>query len=653
MNAVFPELEVAGMSYSVNNWLTWISRNVIVAIGFGSFVVPFSNNLFVTLILVLSFSGIILLNTNIKLAVWISVVVLTLIYTLSGILSLPLCVALLSTTGLLLDSMTATRVPIALMILQISSVGTLEALAAEQFNQFGLEHVTPALLCAVVLWFTHIRTIFAFLLTLATILIVGIGSMTLPPAEAMLIAAIPPITYALFVARRSAIDKWSLMVSLVLVVCIELPWLIDSPTHPQGIFVLLPTSDSQSSYEAEFFQHYAEALAFSGITATLVSSVENVPEDAMIILPWLTEPLPDEERIHHLADKKRWTVILAGEHTNYAGVATRINNIVGAKVLRDDLTTPPGNRDYSGGLRTNSAYAWPSNAVLNRGASVRVPGLTSHLLLSGDGWWAEPDISEWLWVGDYQWEEGDRRGRLPLAVAYRSGNARFIVVGDNSFLINYQLVADSSPLQHLIAWSSLSRICHFDVLLGAAVLLLIISSYISAIWLSKLNVALPVLLMVSTAATPDVIVHSSAWWDYYLNERGFDERNFNKALAANPMLWNSGTRLIRTEDLINGPYKVPSANSVSFLHIDDSMQIGDITLDNCQRLGSLDLNEVKLMDAQVCRVHGPAEVLAGQPNAAALIRIKTSSGRAMIVLDTAFLSQVAPAKNAEWLLSKY
>jgi hypothetical protein len=56
------------------------------------------------------------------------------------------------------------------------------------------------------------------------------------------------------------------------------------------------------------------------------------------------------------------------------------------------------------------------------------------------------------------------------------------------------------------------------------------------------------------------------------------------------------------------------------------------------------------MDAQVCSVSGEAEVLIGDRNGAAAIRISREGGDVIIILDRNFLSQNSPPDNAAWLL---
>lgn len=78
-----------------------------------------------------------------------------------------------------------------------------------------------------------------------------------------------------------------------------------------------------------------------------------------------------------------------------------------------------------------------------------------RILLAGDGWWAEPDIGEWLWVGDYVWQPSDRGGRLSLALSADIGGARWVVLGDNTPFINSQLIADPRPAIRILELATL------------------------------------------------------------------------------------------------------------------------------------------------------------------------------------------------------
>lgn len=56
------------------------------------------------------------------------------------------------------------------------------------------------------------------------------------------------------------------------------------------------------------------------------------------------------------------------------------------------------------------------------------------------------------------------------------------------------------------------------------------------------------------------------------------------------------------------------------------------------------------MDAQACAVSGDAEILIGDQNGAAALRIGRKGGDVILILDRRFLSQNSLPENAEWLL---
>ncbi len=147
---------------------------------------------------------------------------------------------------------------------------------------------------------------------------------------------------------------------------------------------------------------------------------------------------------------------------------------------------------------------------------------------------------------------------------------------------------------------------------------------------------------------------SQAWKDYYIGEESFDTKNFNKKIAKFPELWDSGYKLMRFNISRNGIFDIESENNVVFLEITNELYIGDIKLSNCKRLGSLDLENVFIMDGQVCKVEGKNyEILIGDEQAAIAILVKNGEKETIILLDKAFLSEKAPDKNVEWLIKEY
>jgi hypothetical protein len=430
-----------------------------------------------------------------------------------------------------------------------------------------------------------------------------------------------------------------------------LTWLAVPPKGMDDIYVLLPQSEQAAqTYEAQFFENYAESLAFAGIKAQLVFDAESVPENATLLLPWLTAPLVDDEtsalrRIRDLARERAWTVLLFGEHTDLGGARQRVATLVGEPLLRDDLSVPPGNIDVSGKLRSAALSAWPYEAILNRGATVSLAGVLDKVLLVGDGWWAERNIGEWLWVGDYDWEISDRHGRLTLAAVHYDAGARWVVVGDNSLVINRQIIADPRALLRLLDLSTLLPALVLDIVLLLCGLLLAVRYARGAPIAVTVLTSIAVALALSTASSPP-----QRWQAFYLGQSGFDRRNFNLALAKEPRLMDPDWTLQREKSPLSEHVDLPLGHTMLFALAEEELWIGNVRLHDCVRMGRVEAEEgVVLQDAQACTVEGPGEVLVGSRKGAAVISIPHKEGRTVLVLDTAFLSQNAPEANGLFL----
>ena len=102
---------------------------------------------------------------------------------------------------------------------------------------------------------------------------------------------------------------------------------------------------------------------------------------------------------------------------------------------------------------------------------------------------------------------------------------------------------------------------------------------------------------------------------------------------------------------VSGSVFLPEGNSVIFMLIDGEAEIGGLKVNGCRRIGSLTSTEGPyLMDAQACRVSGPARLLIGTSDGAAAFVVPNPKGESLILLDIGFLSQKAPNANAMWLL---
>lgn len=285
-----------------------------------------------------------------------------------------------------------------ILLLQSSYGATLEALLGNALFQVNLEAAAPGLLGAsAVILATMSWRPWQILLALLPLPLVYLGgALDFSPYGLMTLGAVPGLLLAARVpkARETNTLRTAKAVVLVLLAAGLAGWLLTPPKLPAASYVLLP--GAMDSPEGKFYRNYAEVLGFSGLNAYVIESPEAIPENSVVLLPWLTasdrEDAPSLERIRTLALERGWVVVMVGEHTNMGGVAERVATVAGRPMLRNDLSVPPGNTDDSGPMRVGSLRAWPPDAIFNRGASVEVHSLLDRVLLAGDGWWAEPDI---------------------------------------------------------------------------------------------------------------------------------------------------------------------------------------------------------------------------------------------------------------------
>jgi hypothetical protein len=540
-----------------------------------------------------------------------------------------------------------------ILLLHLSSVATLQAILWASFSDFGVEAAVPAVVCVLLLSLTHARNL-PLLLTSAVasvlIAIVARYLRVLPEIE-LAFCAVPACAAAGFLAYANQVNgyagsRW--MVAGAVAVSLSI-WATNPPRQIQNVYVLLPPASAE--FESKLFENYVEALRYAGIHARRASSLEEIAPGALLILPWLTAALSRglddyEQRLAELARRRGWTILAGGEHTDLGGVATRLERMAGRQLLNSDLSVPRGNTDDSGPLHVSDIRSWPLESILNRGASVHVASLLDRVLLAGDGWWVERNLNEWLWVGDYIWNRGDRGGRVPLALAFDNGGARWIVVGDNTSLISAQIIADPRALLRLLDLATLWPAFLADIFIVGAV---------AGFWfagrrrsLSFLCIATLTMDGLSLAYNRVTAREAQPWRDTYVGENAFDETNFSDAIAANPDLI-AKHRFIRENGEISGSMQLPPEPAVIFLRVGGMLRVDNVTISNCRRVGSLATSEGPyLMDAQACQVDGPARILVGSHKAAAIFSI-SHDDKTLIVLDKGFLAKNAPPTNATWI----
>lgn len=531
--------------------------------------------------------------------------------------------------------------------LQTSYAASLEAIVATHLFSWHLEAAGPALLSGALILALQGRHPWSHTaIALFPLPLVFVAQkLGFSPYGLLVLAGLPAMALALITPsdERRALKGLPLWATSGVVALGAIGWMTTPPKMPDAGYVLLPGEINNP--EARFYRNYKEVLRFAGISAQVVETAEEIPPGSLVLLPWLTasvqrEGAPSFEQLRELAIKGGWLVVMVGEHTDMGGVATRIKAITGHHYLRNDLSVPLGNADNSGVMRTGDIRAWHPDAMLNRGASVDVLSPLNRVLLSGDGWWAEPNIDEWLWVGDYIWQPSDRHGRLVMAATADEGRARWVILGDTGPFINQQMVSDPRPAARILELASLWPMFVRDVSL-------VIVASVIALGLPSVLLVGAAGLMVGASLIPWGS-NDGAWRSVWRQESAFDERNFNQSLLDSPLLLTTEWKLVRPKEPLSGRIPFPETPTVVFGLVDGELSIGDMKLNNCRRLGSVSTDGILLMDAQACTVVGNAEILVGDNAEAAIMRV----GSLLLVLDQNFLGQKSPPGNRSWLETK-
>ena len=539
------------------------------------------------------------------------------------------------------------KIALSLLLINLTTAMSAQELIGNLLHHSSLEAVAPALLSMFVLFLASVTYKHAAGVATSGLLSVGcvwLGNQFASSPEVVIALSALPITLAAAIlsAQPNNSHRTAAIPSGIVLIAAMAVWAWTPPKSGGEVWILLP--EAPNTYEAKYFENYSEALSFAGIDAKMATQPEDIPIDAVVLMPWLTAAFVDEKMIGPLSRERHWTIIAGGEHTNLGEVAERIETISGQNLLRNNLTVPSGNTNFSGPIYTPGLLAWEPRSIFNRGASVKISSLSDKVILAGDGWWAEPDIGEWLWVGDYVWQPNERAGRLALAAVSNIGGARWLVLGDNSPLLNTQLISDPRAATYLLQAASLWPAFIHDLLLAILGVIVVYGRHHMVLFLLPMAVS----LLVVVIERP-----SQAWKDAYLGQSGFDERNFNLVISENPGLVRSPRRLIRIGSPISNFFSLPEEPSIIFLLVDHQAEISGVRFDHCHRIGSLATNEGPyLMDAQACRVEGNARVLIGTNEAAAVVAIPNKNSEVIIVLDTAFLGQKAPETNSRWLMNQ-
>ena len=483
---------------------------------------------------------------------------------------------------------------------------------------------------------------------------------SLPSSTAVILVSLPII----LLGFRFGFEEKNLKINykvkvLLLILLIVFSWWNDFPRSSDKIYFLIPNASGE--YEDKFLKNYKEIARHIKASYEVISNIDSVEARSTIVVPVVTRKLFDDPQWNTLstyAKEKELTVLIAGEHTNYKGVAERINKLTKGISINSDLTVPPGNTDEAGHLRSPTLTPFPFDAILNRGASINIQSIFTKVLLSGDGWFADSDLKDPTWVGDFLLNPGEKRGRITLGASY-TDEARWVFFGDNSFLLNKAIISDPKPLLSAIHFSTLWPIFISDLLIVIFFISLLFDRYPAV---SPKNIGFMCWFLTVVLAYGVAVKQGAkyATADFFkttdMGESAFDRRNFNNAfvelLGADHI---DDIQIVRHKNFIS-EHKIGTSEKpeIHFGLVDSEIKIGDTRLFNCWRLGNLSLSGgISINDGQSCTVEGDGQVLIGKRNDAAAVKIHADKKTVIIILDPAFLSNGSlNSNNLNWVMDQ-
>lgn len=409
-----------------------------------------------------------------------------------------------------------------------------------------------------------------------------------------------------------------------------------------NLYFLLP--DDTKSYESKYFTNYQNALNFGGFNSHHIKTIEELPNNSILLVPWVTNNDNNFLKILETLKNsdKQITVIISAEHTNYSGSMDVINQLLESKVVNNDITVPKGNKDISGFLRGINISEWPSNSIFNRGASLS-PQIYDKTLLTGDLWHLESNMGNWLWVGDYIWQPKDEIGRVPLAILKQFKNKTFLILSDNSFLLNNQLISNPLPLHYIVNCAKIYPLLIKDTLIFILILFVLLN-------INAINFLIIFLLIYQLITSTTKTM--GLWSDYNLGYLGFDQREFSNNILNFDELFNQNYKIYRT-DYIDRNLLIKDENSLIFGLVKNQIRINETIINNCFRVGNLKFKEIFIMDGQFCSIDGKIDPLVFDENRFYIFKYFHNNYEKIIVLDRQFISNKAPLINLDFLKKQF
>lgn len=535
---------------------------------------------------------------------------------------------------------------------QLNFFVSLETLLADTvLSNYNASWMAPSI--AFILLLPLIASVRCLMFAAPASLVIVLIINTLPSSSSLKMAIIAPILSiiacwcfsSLVSLSQQTEDKANIGRARITYITCAIIFLISifhiTPRSTDGIYWLIHSKNQYNSSTQE-----ALTALEAEISTIRINDLSNIPKKSTLIISdlGLSDAYNQNDllEIKNIAQTKSLNVILFAEHTNAQQVADHINSLVGQEIVNNDLLVPYENRDTNGLTRGSGLRMWPADALINRGASLRVSSVSDLVLVRGDGWWSEANLGDWLWLGDYVEQSQDNGGRKSLIVTLDE-EARWTIVADSSMAIDKMFVHDPQPVRELIkaslGWPSFCK--DFFTLL-----LISFSSSCGA----PIVAALILVFMLLTAQgelTP-------SW--RLSRETPFSSSSFNSALVNTPELLQYSIQFQRFEKAqLNVS---PIHKTVYFMHVEENSFFDDIKLTECRRMGNLHLpNNLTLMNAQACSLRGSADtvtipLIGSMEECAAFLHKSKNGSWSLVILDPHFISQNAPVTNSQWLLKQ-
>ena len=90
------------------------------------------------------------------------------------------------------------------------------------------------------------------------------------------------------------------------------------PRTPSNIYVYLPKDTKV--YESQYYKNYVEVLRFLGIDAQEIENINLLPNNSLLLLPWLTSKLPAEESLIASVAKKKKIIVNGLDLLDYISI---------------------------------------------------------------------------------------------------------------------------------------------------------------------------------------------------------------------------------------------------------------------------------------------------------------------------------------------